>query len=171
MTQTTSSNPNEHAFTEVSWDPQVSGFLAAALGAEQFRRIQAAIAVPPLSTCVRVNTLRTSTQDVMQQLQGLLPQQHSAVHFAPHPQLPMAILLQGSGPHSISPAAAGAAKQVVISRKAGEAVLRGAQLFVPGVLAVTSGLQAGDLVAVMVALDKPGRYTHMRVLLDIYNKE
>ncbi|WIA12192.1 hypothetical protein OEZ85_012263 [Tetradesmus obliquus] len=156
MTQTTSSNPNEHAFTEVSWDPQVSGFLAAALGAEQFRRIQAAIAVPPLSTCVRVNTLRTSTQDVMQQLQGLLPQQHSAVHFAPHPQLPMAILLQGSGPHSISPAAAGAAKQVVISRKAGEAVLRGAQLFVPGVLAVTSGLQAGDLVAVMVALDKPG---------------
>lgn len=64
-----------------------------------------------------------------------------------------------------------AAKQVVISRKAGEAVLRGAQLFVPGVLAVTSGLQAGDLVAVMVALDKPGRYTHMRVLLDVWNIE
>jgi predicted ribosome-associated RNA-binding protein Tma20 len=47
---------------------------------------------------------------------------------------------------------------VVISRKAGEAVLRGAQVFVPGVLAVTAGLAAGDLVAVMVALDKPGRW-------------
>jgi predicted ribosome-associated RNA-binding protein Tma20 len=45
---------------------------------------------------------------------------------------------------------------MVISRKAGEAVLRGAQVFVPGVLAVTAGLAAGDLVAVMVALDKPG---------------
>jgi hypothetical protein len=43
----------------------------------------------------------------MQQLQGLLPQQHSGVQFAPHPQLPMAILMQGSGPNRIDAAAAG----------------------------------------------------------------
>lgn len=47
---------------------------------------------------------------------------------------------------------------MVISRKAGEAVLRGAQVFVPGVLAVSSGLAAGDRVAVVVALDVPGRW-------------
>jgi hypothetical protein len=46
-------------------------------------------------------------QDVMEQLQQQLPQQHSSVQFAPHPQLPMAILTQGSGPNRIDPAAAG----------------------------------------------------------------
>jgi hypothetical protein len=45
-------------------------------------------------------------QEVMEQLVKQLPQ-HSKVQFAPHPQLPMAILMQGSGPNSINPAAAG----------------------------------------------------------------
>jgi predicted ribosome-associated RNA-binding protein Tma20 len=48
-------------------------------------------------------------------------------------------------------------KEVVISRKAGEAVLRGAPIYVPGVLACSSGVEAGDLVAVSVALERPGR--------------
>lgn len=48
-------------------------------------------------------------------------------------------------------------KEVIISRKAGEAVLRGAQVFVPGVLACSAGLSAGDQVVVTVALDRPGR--------------
>jgi hypothetical protein len=43
----------------------------------------------------------------MEQLQQQLPQQHSRQQFMPHPQLPMAILMQGSGPNSIDPAAAG----------------------------------------------------------------
>jgi hypothetical protein len=43
----------------------------------------------------------------MEQLQQQLPQQHSSVQFAPHTQLPMAILMQGSGPNRIDPEAAG----------------------------------------------------------------
>lgn len=39
-------------------------------------------------------------------------------------------------------------KEVVVSRKAGEAVLRGAQPYVPGCVAASAGLEAGDLVAV-----------------------
>lgn len=42
---------------------------------------------------------------------------------------------------------------MVISRIAGEAVLRGADVFVPGVLACTSGVEAGDLVAVCLLLE------------------
>ena len=34
-------------------------------------------------------------------------------------------------------------REVVISRKAGEAVLRGAPVFVPGVLAATAGIAEG----------------------------
>ena len=39
-------------------------------------------------------------------------------------------------------------REVVVSRKAGEAVLRGAQPYVPGCIAASAGLEAGDLVAV-----------------------
>lgn len=46
---------------------------------------------------------------------------------------------------------------MVVSRKAGEAILRGAQVFVPGVLACSAGVSAGDLVAVSIALERPGR--------------
>lgn len=44
-------------------------------------------------------------QDVLQQLQHDLPQHSSS--FAPHPDLPVAILLKGSGPNYIERAAAG----------------------------------------------------------------
>lgn len=47
---------------EISWDPEVQAYLEAALGAEQLRRISAALARPPLATCLRVNTLRTTPQ-------------------------------------------------------------------------------------------------------------
>lgn len=43
-------------------------------------------------------------------------------------------------------------KQVLISRKAGEAVLRGAHAFIPGVLGCSGGVAAGDTVALMVDL-------------------
>lgn len=45
-----------------------------------------------------------------------------------------------------------------MSRKAGEAILRGANVFVPGVLACSVGVSAGDLVAVSIAMDGPSGY-------------
>ena len=47
---------------EISWDAEVQSYLEAALGAEQLRRVSAALARPPLATCLRVNTLRTTPQ-------------------------------------------------------------------------------------------------------------
>lgn len=47
---------------EISWEPEVQAYLEAALGAEALRRISAALARPPLATCLRVNTLRTTPQ-------------------------------------------------------------------------------------------------------------
>lgn len=49
-------------------------------------------------------------------------------------------------------------KEVVISRKAGEAVLRGADVFVPGVLACSPHMSKGDRVLVSLALEPPGRW-------------
>jgi hypothetical protein len=36
--------------------------MTTAMGAEQFAAMQAALTVPPLHTCVRVNTLRTTPE-------------------------------------------------------------------------------------------------------------
>ncbi|GBF91388.1 hypothetical protein Rsub_04128 [Raphidocelis subcapitata] len=68
---------------------------------------------------------------------------------------PMVLMLPGSGPHAVDYSETGG-REVLISRRAGEAVLRGAQLFVPGVLAATAGLEAGALVAVRVAIERRG---------------
>lgn len=46
----------------VSWDPEVEAYLAAALGEEQLRRVSEALTRPPLATCLRVNTLRTTPE-------------------------------------------------------------------------------------------------------------
>ncbi|GFH10242.1 SAM_MT_RSMB_NOP domain-containing protein [Haematococcus lacustris] len=52
-------------------------------------------------------------------------------------------------------------RELVISRKAAESVLRGAPVFVPGVLASSAGLKPDDLVAVTVAVELPGRVLDM----------
>ena len=71
------------------------------------------------------------------------------------PGAPMALLLPGSGPHAVDYASCGG-RELLISRRAAEAVLRGAEVFVPGVIAVTAGCEAGDLVAVTAAIETCG---------------
>ena len=44
-------------------------------------------------------------------------------------------------------------REVVINRLAGEAVLQGANVYAPGLLASSTGLAEGDLVAVTVAVE------------------
>lgn len=44
-------------------------------------------------------------------------------------------------------------REVVVNRLAGEAVLQGANVYAPGLLASTPGLAEGDLVAVTVAVE------------------
>lgn len=45
-----------------------------------------------------------------------------------------------------------------MNRAAAEAILKGAQVYAPGLLAATQGLAPGDLVAVSAALELPGRW-------------
>nr|GMD32017.1 putative methyltransferase NSUN6 isoform X3 [Ipomoea batatas]GMD38557.1 putative methyltransferase NSUN6 isoform X3 [Ipomoea batatas] len=70
----------------------------------------------------------------------------------------MVVLRSGSGPHAIDYGykEAKLPKEVIVSRKCAEAVLRGAQVFVPGVLACSAHVEKGDVVAVSVAVEQPG---------------
>lgn len=51
-----------HVLTKPGLHTQVKEYMAASLGDQQFAAMQAALAVPPLHTCVRVNMLRATPQ-------------------------------------------------------------------------------------------------------------
>ena len=46
----------------VEWDPHVQSYMEAIFGVEHFSRMRAALATPPLSTCLRVNPLLTTPE-------------------------------------------------------------------------------------------------------------
>lgn len=183
---------------------QVAAYLTGALGEAQFGAVSRALCSPPCNTCLRVNTLRTSTQEVLQHVLSVAeaaaaststPGPSTATGVPQpyvHPKLPV-VIMPGRGPVQIDYSKAGekgrglsvtfwlhhgtqaeshrqeqsdrsstpfacnaGGKEVVISRKAGEAVLRGAPIYAPGVIACSSGVEEGDLVAVSVVLERPG---------------
>ncbi|KAL3698749.1 hypothetical protein R1sor_012825 [Riccia sorocarpa] len=74
-----------------------------------------------------------------------------------HSLLKDVIIVKGRGPCEVE--CGGEAdkpiKEVVVSRKCAEAVLRGANVFVPGVLACSLHVENGDTVAVTVAVERP----------------
>lgn len=72
-----------------------------------------------------------------------------------HPAVDIAVMAPSAGPKAVDYSACGG-RRLLISRKAGEAVLRGADVFAPGVLACSAGVSRGDLVAVGILVEKPG---------------
>lgn len=73
-----------------------------------------------------------------------------------HPVLRDVLMIHGGLPVTDLDYTAAAGKEVVVDRKCGEAVLRGAEIFVPGVLACSSQLEVGDEVGVSVAVEPRG---------------
>ncbi|XP_062080837.1 rRNA (cytosine-C(5))-methyltransferase NOP2C-like [Humulus lupulus] len=73
------------------------------------------------------------------------------------PGLDYVLFVKGLGPHVIDYGYVDGKppKEVVVSRKCAEAVLRGAQVYIPGVLACSAHVEKGDEVAVSVAIEQP----------------
>uniref|UniRef100_A0A383VZZ1 SAM-dependent MTase RsmB/NOP-type domain-containing protein n=1 Tax=Tetradesmus obliquus TaxID=3088 RepID=A0A383VZZ1_TETOB len=136
----------------IVWDPKVKEYFGHAFGAKKLQRISESLCRPSLKTCLRVNTLNSAPQDVVQQLQQLFP----GVQPYVHPVVSSAVIVPGRGELQPDYEQCGG-REVVINRLAGEAVLKGAHVFSPGLLAASRGLAAGDAVAVTVALERrPG---------------
>ncbi|KAJ9563516.1 hypothetical protein OSB04_008676 [Centaurea solstitialis] len=186
------------------WNPQVEDHFNKAYGPETFARISKALTQPSCYSCIRVNTLRTTTDTVIEKIleiqrdmrlnetpQNLhtnddvesltshkdngvcnggpavkIPEnghssriETSPVIKCPIPGLDYVVFAKGSGPHGIQydyqqdrPP-----KEILVSRKCAEAVLRGAQVYVPGILACSAHVEEGDVVAVSVGVEQPGR--------------
>ncbi|KAL9419943.1 hypothetical protein AB3S75_037665 [Citrus x aurantiifolia] len=155
------------------WNPQVEEYFIRAYGADHFSRISKALTRPSCYSCIRVNTLKTTTDDVIQKLLAIIQNsgrseadvassvkgrlQNGTISESQIPGLEYVVFVKGSGPHTIDygyepdkPR-----KEVIVSRKCAEAVLRGAQVYVPGVMACSSHVEKGDVVAVSVAVEQP----------------
>lgn len=184
-------------------------YFVNAYGAEHFARISKALTHPSSYSCIRVNTLKSTSDTVIRKLKEMLDEkkltstvssmdvtEHNTVSKVDHlkqetfhktsgletvksfgdkdtsrresqspsiykcqyPGLDNVVFVKGSGPHKIhyGDKPGQSVKEIIVSRKCAEAVLRGAQVFVPGVLACSSHVEKGDLVAVSVALEQPG---------------
>jgi methyltransferase NSUN6 len=61
-TSTSSTASTDGSSIALDWNPDVKSYLAAALGSERFKKVSEALCRPPLSVCLRVNTLRTTPE-------------------------------------------------------------------------------------------------------------
>ncbi|KAM7265426.1 hypothetical protein ACFE04_003109 [Oxalis oulophora] len=157
-------NPKLH------WNPQVEDYFIKAYGFDHFSRISNALTRPSSYSCIRVNTLKSTPDAVIDKLRAilLLNSQDSEnkngnlpmdIVKCDIPGMDYVVFVKGSGPHSIHYGyhpEKNPVKEVVVSRKCAEAVLRGAQVYVPGVLACSAHVEKGESVAVSVAIEQPG---------------
>jgi len=152
----------------VSWEPAVADYLRACLGAERLAATEAALVAPPLAACLRANMLAADPAAVLADVTAARAAAAAAASSGGgaaaepplppphiHPLVPAAVIVPGRGPRRPDYRAA-EGREVILSRRAGEAVLRGAHAFVPGVLACSAGVAAGDAVAVSIAVEPPG---------------
>ncbi|XVF71218.1 hypothetical protein PTKIN_Ptkin12aG0018400 [Pterospermum kingtungense] len=169
----------------LKWNPQVEDYFIKAYGSLHFHEISRALTRPSCYSCIRVNTLKSTSDAVIDKLQEIMRKsgyengvedetkasnssdsymaekqsslQNGSISKCQIPGLEYVVFVRGSGPHAIDygyipdkPP-----KEVLVSRKCAEAVLRGAQVYVPGVMACSSHVEEGDLVAVSVAVEQP----------------
>lgn len=161
------------SFINSSHHTNPQNYLEGVFGVEHLQRINRALCTPPITATIRVNTLRASPADALHELTTLLHSQiATGLCSTPylHPQLPYVLQIPGSGPHTIDYAAAvdpdvGFVREIAVNRICGEAVLRGADVFVPGVMGATKSIEAGQIVAVSIAKEPPPNATTCRPLL------
>ncbi|RDX77327.1 putative methyltransferase NSUN6, partial [Mucuna pruriens] len=178
-TMSHSDSSNRYSYTPaLHWNPQVHQYFLKAYGADHFSRISNALTRPSRYSCVRVNTLRSTADAVIEKLRSLVTNASSAqsgsdndvanplkecldADAAPFskchiPGLEYVVFVWGSGPRRIGYGDDAPPKEVIVSRKCAEAVLRGAQVYVPGVMACSAHVEKGDTVAVSVAVEQQG---------------
>nr|XP_045599918.1 tRNA (cytosine(72)-C(5))-methyltransferase NSUN6-like [Procambarus clarkii]XP_045599920.1 tRNA (cytosine(72)-C(5))-methyltransferase NSUN6-like [Procambarus clarkii] len=112
------------------------------------------LSLPPRFTTVRVNLLKTTLSKALVLIEEQLRSQHVGKNISlpvvyPHHVLPDLLVIESFGIQDVRPAA----KKVIVGRMCGSAVLRGAEVFAPGVLGASADLHTGDSVAIFADLD------------------
>ncbi|XP_022665313.1 putative methyltransferase NSUN6 [Varroa jacobsoni] len=133
---------------------ELNSFLERQRDSEEFSLLKHWLCTPPQYTTLRVNTLATSVSEAKGRLQEHIDKcsrrEHMAYTVTKHPQLDDTLVVVSSQNRTqLEPCG----RQVIVALECGEAVLRGANVFVPGVMGAPGNLQKGDMVAVYVDVD------------------
>lgn len=83
------------------WDAEVETLLAAGLGRQRLQTVTASLSVPPLTTCLRVNTHKADPDEVFDDLVSAAQEEGQAHLPFRLGGIPEAILIPGTGPHAI----------------------------------------------------------------------
>ncbi|KAK4397733.1 rRNA (cytosine-C(5))-methyltransferase NOP2C [Sesamum angolense] len=155
------------------WNPQVEEYFVKAYGVEHFARISKAL-MSNLSACnlvlyafvrrhhvtlIRVNTLKSTSDAVIEKLLAILQErgwQNDPAEGANVPYSSDDIATDQDHTIDYGYKKDKPPKEVIVSRKCAEAVLRGAHVYVPGVLACSAHVEKGETVAVSVSVEQPG---------------
>eukprot|EP00164_Ancoracysta_twista_P018812 GFYU01032748.1.p1 GENE.GFYU01032748.1~~GFYU01032748.1.p1 ORF type:complete len:477 (+),score=78.80 GFYU01032748.1:59-1432(+) len=127
------------------------------------RQIQVALARPPAISTVRVNTVRIDVDSALKLLNAHISEQYEKekeenpesasaqvpVPFQVHNSVPDILFQPCSGPMNIQQSH----KIVILDRKCAEAILRGADVYAPGVLYMEKAVNYGEVVCLFVDLD------------------
>ncbi|XP_032360053.1 tRNA (cytosine(72)-C(5))-methyltransferase NSUN6 isoform X2 [Etheostoma spectabile] len=160
-------------FPRISLKPEVTDYLKsvflnkevlAAVGHQEadcrFQKLLTCLSHPPSYTCVRASTHLAPLEEIRHKLGEELKKQmctssaeEVSVQILPHPQIPDVLLLPVDGPRPVKQLSS----EVVVGAQCGSAVLRGAHVFVPGILASPKYMKVGDVVSVLSDLE--GRCT------------
>ncbi|KAK2152149.1 hypothetical protein LSH36_338g01025 [Paralvinella palmiformis] len=148
--------------------PEVSKYVEESLFHEQmikdygeetcsslFRHLLAYLSTPPSYTTLRINVLSASASDIRKQVEQILTKQYKKKDWPPpvidvHPMIADMLVIRNDGPHDIKQVE----NEVIIDLSCGTAVLRGADIYIQGILAATPGMRVGDEVSVYVDLDR-----------------
>ncbi|XP_076617132.1 tRNA (cytosine(72)-C(5))-methyltransferase NSUN6 isoform X1 [Chaetodon auriga] len=152
-------------FPRISLSPEVSDFLRsvflnnevlAAVGHQEaesrFQKLLSCLSHPPSCTCVRANTHLAPLEEIRHKLAEELKKQQMcdssaeevSLQILPHPRVPDVLLLPVDGPRPVKQLSS----ELVVGAQCGSAVLRGAHVFVPGIVASPKYMKAGDVVSV-----------------------
>ncbi|XP_032407476.1 tRNA (cytosine(72)-C(5))-methyltransferase NSUN6 isoform X1 [Xiphophorus hellerii] len=161
-------------FAKISLKPEVTEYLRnvflnkevlAAVDTQEaesrFQKLLTCLSHPPSSTCVRASTHLAPLEDIRLSLEKELEKQQKcgssaevpSVQIVPHPRITDVLLLPVDGPRAVERLSS----ELVVGAQCGSAVLRGAHVFAPGIVASPKYMKAGDMVSVFS--DLGGRCT------------
>uniref|UniRef100_A0A3Q2ZGU5 NOP2/Sun RNA methyltransferase 6 n=1 Tax=Hippocampus comes TaxID=109280 RepID=A0A3Q2ZGU5_HIPCM len=148
-------------FPKISLRPEVADYLKgvfmnkellASIGHREaechFQTLLTCLSHPPSYTCVRASVHLAPLEEIRRKLDEELRRQKCAseeeIEIVPHPCVPDVLLIPVVGPRYESQLSS----EVVAGAQCGNAVLRGAHVFAPGILACPKYMKAGDAVSV-----------------------
>lgn len=113
-----------------------------------FRKTMKMLTTPPEYTTLRVNTLKMNIEELRDNVLSEIKIEEVVLH----PSI-RDMLIIPSPQNKTMDSAAIIEKQVIVDAKCGAAVLRGAHVYVPGVMAAFSSMKVGDDVSVFADIE------------------